>query len=123
MNSPSKAPTTHDEYIAAWPEAVQVLLQAMRKTIHEAAPSATEDIRYAIPTFRLNNQNLVHFAAFKNHIGFYPAPQGLEAFKERLSAYKGSKGAVQFPLNKPLLLDLVADIVKYRVEEVSRKKP
>ena len=88
----------------------------MRKTIREAAPDAEETIKYQMPTFTLKG-NLVHFAAFKNHIGFYPAPRGIEEFKEELSAYKGAKGSVQFPLGKPVPFDLVRRIVKFRVED------
>ena len=109
-------PKDIDAYIAAFPEDIQEMLQRIRRTIHKAAPAATEAIKYAIPTFVLEG-NLVHFAAFKNHIGFYPAPMGLEAFKKELSGYKGSKGAVQFPLDKPMPLGLIAKIVKYRVKK------
>ncbi|ULQ54135.1 iron chaperone [Flavihumibacter fluvii] len=105
-----------DEYIAGFPKDIQVLLQQMRKTIHEAAPEATEKISYGMPTFFLNG-NLVHFAAFKAHIGFYPVPSGIEKFKKELSVYKGAKGSVQFPLDQPLPLALVAKIVKFRVQE------
>lgn len=112
----SKPASTIDEYIATFPEATQVLLQQMRDTIHKAAPKAEEAIKYAMPTFVLNG-NLVHFAAYKNHIGFYPAPSGLEAFKEEIGKYKNSKGAVQFPIDKKLPLALVTKIVKYRVKE------
>jgi uncharacterized protein YdhG (YjbR/CyaY superfamily) len=105
-----------DEYISAFPEDVQNLLQQIRKTISDAAPQATETISYAIPTFRLNG-NLVHFAAFKNHIGFYPAPMGLEAFKDELAPYLAGKGTAQFPIDKPLPLDLIRKIVKFRVEK------
>ncbi len=105
-----------DKYIAGFPMEIQKLLEEMRVTISEAAPDAEEKIGYGIPTFTLNG-NLVHYAAFKNHIGFYPAPRGLEAFKEELSDYKGAKGSVQFPFDKPLPLDLVARITKYRVEQ------
>jgi uncharacterized protein YdhG (YjbR/CyaY superfamily) len=105
-----------DEYIAGFPKDIQVLLQLMRKTIHEAAPEATEKISYGMPTFFLNG-NLVHFAAFKAHIGFYPAPSGIEKFKKELSVYKGAKGSVQFQLDQPLPLALVAKIVKFRVQE------
>ncbi len=122
MSSSSNAPTTHDEYIAAWPEDVQKLLQAMRKTIHDAAPQASEIISYGVPTFRLNNKNLVSFGAAKQHMGFYPNPSAVTAFKERLSAYNAAKGSVQFPYDKPIPYDLVADIVKFRVEEVTQKK-
>lgn len=105
-----------DQYIAAFPKDIQKLLKQMRTTIRKAAPKAEEAIRYAIPTFVLNG-NLVHFAAFKNHIGFYPAPQGIEEFKKELSEYEGSKGTVKFPLDKPLPLDLIAQIVKFRVAQ------
>ncbi len=113
-------PATIDEYIAAFPADVQERLQAIRATIHAAAPQATEAISYAMPTFKLNG-NLVHFAAFKHHIGFYPAPSGLEAFAERLAPYKHSKGAVQFPLDQPLPLDLVTAITQFRVAETTKK--
>ena len=105
-----------DEYIADFPEDIQKRLQDMRATIKAAAPEATEKISYQMPTFYLNG-NLVHFAAFKNHIGFYPVPSGIEAFKEELSVYENSKGGVRFPLNKPLPLDLVTRIVRFRVAE------
>lgn len=105
-----------DQYIAAFPDEVQKRLQQMRDTIRKAAPKAEETISYAIPTFKLNG-NLVHFAAFKNHIGFYPGPSGIEAFKEELSVYNGAKGSVQFPMDKPLPLSLVSKVVKFRVEE------
>jgi uncharacterized protein YdhG (YjbR/CyaY superfamily) len=105
-----------DEYIATFPADIQALLETMRATIRAAAPEAEEKISYQMPTFFLNG-NLVHFAAFKNHIGFYPASSGIEAFKDELVAYAGSKGAVRFPLDKPLPLDLVGRIVKLRVAE------
>jgi uncharacterized protein YdhG (YjbR/CyaY superfamily) len=105
-----------DEYIAAFPEDIQQKLEEMRTAIRKAAPEAEETITYAIPTFKLNG-NLVHFAAFKNHIGFYPAPSGIEAFGKELSRYEGAKGSVQFPLDEPLPLTLVTKIVKFRVKE------
>src|SRR4051812_20490774 len=105
---------TIEEYIASFPKDIQKLLKEMRTTIQKAAPKAEEAIKYAMPTFVLNG-NLVHFAAFKNHIGFYPAPQGIEEFKKELSKYKGAKGSVQFPLDQPLPLSLVTKIVKFRV--------
>ena len=95
-----------DRYIAAFPGSTQRLLQQMRETIRKAAPQAEEKISYAMPTYVLHG-NLVHFAAFKNHIGFYPVPTGIKAFEKELSAYKGAKGSVQFPLDQPLPLDLV----------------
>ncbi|RYZ51845.1 MAG: hypothetical protein EOP49_10830 [Sphingobacteriales bacterium] len=113
--------TTIDEYIAGFPPDVQVLLEEVRQAISQVAPDATETISYAIPTFRLHG-NLVHFAAFKNHIGLYPAPRALEAFAAELAEYKGSKGTVQFPLDQPLPIDLIQRIVKYRIEETAASK-
>ena len=104
------------EYIARFPPEVQQILEAVRSTIHAAAPEATETIAYGIPTFVLYG-NLVHFAAYQKHIGFYPAPSGLEAFKDELSGYKGSKGAVQFPLDAPIPYDLIRRITAFRVQE------
>lgn len=109
-----------DEYIAAFPKEVQKRLQQMRKAIQKAAPQAKEIINYAMPTFTLNG-NLVHFAGYANHIGFYPTPSGIEAFKKELSVYKGAKGSVQFPLDAPLPLDLVTKIVQFRVAESIEK--
>ena len=115
-------PKTIDEYIAMFPKDVQKILENLRQVIRETAPTADETIDYGIPTFKLNG-NLVHFAAFKNHIGFYPTPSGIEAFKKELSHYKQSKGTVQFPLDKPIPFDLVKKIVEFRVKEnESRKK-
>lgn len=105
-----------DEYIADFPKEVQKMLQAMRSMIRKAAPEAEEAIKYAIPAFTYKG-NLVFFAAFKNHIGFYPAPRGIDAFKEELSVYEGGKGTIQFPLDKPLPLALIAKIVKFRVKD------
>lgn len=121
MDNSRKKPATIDEYLADFPEDVQSRLQTMRETIKAAAPDATEAIAYGMPTFRLNG-NLVHFGAFKHHIGFYPAPTGLAAFQEKLSPYKASKGAVQFPHDQPLPLDLVTEIVHYRVGENAKQK-
>jgi uncharacterized protein YdhG (YjbR/CyaY superfamily) len=120
MDSPKAGYTTIDEYIATFPDPVQELLQQVRATIHAAAPEATEKISYQMPTFFLNG-NLVHFAAFKNHIGFYPAPRGIEAFKDELAQYKGAKGSVQFPLDEPMPLDLIRRIVEFRAAENSSK--
>jgi uncharacterized protein YdhG (YjbR/CyaY superfamily) len=105
-----------DEYIETFPTLVQEKLQEIRLTIHESAPEATEAISYQMPTFKLNG-NLVHFAAYEHHIGFYPIPTGMEAFKEELSHYKTGKGSVQFPLDQPLPLDLIRRIVEFRVKE------
>jgi uncharacterized protein YdhG (YjbR/CyaY superfamily) len=112
---------TIDEYIRTFPEEVQTELEEMRKTIQDVAPEATEAIRYQMPTFRLNGKNLVYFAAFKNHIGFYPIPSGIEAFKKELSPYKQGKGSVQFPLDKPVPYELVKKIVRFRVAENMKK--
>jgi len=116
MDSTKTGYASIDEYIASYPEETRVKLEQMRGTIKAAAPEALEKISYQMPTFYLHG-NLVHFAAHTSHIGFYPAPSGIEAFQRELSIYKSSKGAVQFPLDKPLPLDLVSKIVKFRVEE------
>lgn len=105
-----------DTYIAGFPEDIQKKLQEIRTEIRKAAPQAEEAIKYSMPTFVLNG-NLVHFAAFKNHIGFYPAPSGIEAFKKELSKYDGSKGTIRFPLDKPLPLDLIGKIVRFRAKK------
>ncbi|ABN53979.1 MAG TPA: hypothetical protein DEF39_03980 [Hungateiclostridium thermocellum] len=109
-----------DEYIKSFPEEVQERLTVIRNIIRELAPQATERICMRMPTYDLNGKWLVHFAAFKKHIGFYPQPEGIEAFKEKLSGYKTSKGAVQFPLDKPLPVDLIREIVKFRVEQQTK---
>ncbi len=108
--------TTIDEYIALFPQDVQDRLQTLRRTIREAAPEATEKISWQMPTFYLFG-NLVHFAMGKHHVGFYPGASGVEHFAEELTGYKTSKGAIQFPLSKPTPYDLVARIVRFRVEE------
>lgn len=108
--------TSVDEYIAAFPADVQERLRQMRAVIREAAPEAQEKISYQMPTFFLHG-NLVHFAAFKTHIGFYPAPRGIEEFKDELAVYEGAKGSVRFPLDQPLPLDLVRRIVQFRVAD------
>ena len=105
-----------DDYIATFPKDTQTVLKKLRATIRKAAPKAEETINYQIPTFTLHG-NLVHFAAFKNHIGFYPTPSGIEKFKEELSVYEGAKGSVKFPLDKPMPYALVTKIVKFRVKE------
>lgn len=112
---------TIDEYISQFPPDVQEILQTVRTVIKEIVPEAQEKISYQMPTFVLHG-NLVHFAAFKNHIGFYPAPSGIESFKEQLSRYKSGKGSVQFPLDKPIPYDLIREIVKYRVTENNAKR-
>ena len=115
-----------DEYIAAFPEEIQAMLEQIRATISKVAPTAEEAIKYAIPTFVLNGRNLVHFAAFKNHIGFYPTPTGIESFQKELSKYKQGKGSVQFPLDEPMPLALITRIVKFNLarnaEVIAKKK-
>src|SRR5262249_42052646 len=113
MKTGQTAPKNIDEYIAGFPPEVQEKLEKIRATIRKAAPKAEEAISYMMPTFKLHG-NLVHFAAFKNHIGFYPAPRGIEAFREELSAYEGSKGTVRFSLDKPIPYALISKIVKFR---------
>lgn len=110
------SPGDLDEYIAGFPEEVQEILEKLRNTIRDAAPDAEEVINYQIPTFKLNG-NLVHFAAYKKHIGFYPTPSGIEKFKEELSIYEGAKGSVKFPLDQPIPYDLIGKIVSFRVQE------
>jgi uncharacterized protein YdhG (YjbR/CyaY superfamily) len=110
-----------DAYIATFPEHVQVMMQEIRATIKAAAPGCAEKISYAIPTFTLNKTYLVYFAGFKNHIGFYPAPVGMEAFATEFAQYKTGKGSVQFPLDKPMPLDLIRRIVEFRVIESQKK--
>jgi uncharacterized protein YdhG (YjbR/CyaY superfamily) len=110
-----------DDYIAQFPPSTREVLEELRALIKATAPEATEAISYAIPTFDLGGRHLVHFAGFEKHIGFYPIPSGLEAFKEDLNPYKTGKGSVQFPLGKPLPRDLIRRIVEFRVEENMRK--
>jgi uncharacterized protein YdhG (YjbR/CyaY superfamily) len=112
---------TIDDYIAAFPKDVQDDLQRLRRAIRESAPEAKEAISYGIPTFKLNG-NLVHFAAYQHHIGFYPTSSGISAFKKELTPYKPSKGTVQFPLGRPLPLGLIRRMVRYRIQESSAKK-
>ncbi len=116
MKSPSPTPESIDEYINSFSNEVQVILNCLRNAIKSAAPNATEKISYKIPTFYLNG-NLVHFAAYKNHIGFYPTSSGISAFQDQMRNYKISKGTIQFPLDKPIPLELVREIVAYRVRE------
>lgn len=107
---------TIDEYIAGFPPDIQAILQKVRTTIRKAAPGAQEAIKYQMPTFVLEG-NLVHFAAFKSHIGLYPTPSGTERFREELSSYETGKGSIRFPLDKPIPYSLIARIVKFRVKE------
>ncbi|MBM3181597.1 MAG: hypothetical protein FJZ86_14790 [Chloroflexi bacterium] len=116
MDSDKSGFNSIDDYIATFPEDTQKILKEIRAVIKAAAPEAVEKISYQMPTFFMNG-NLVHFAAFKKHIGFYPTPSGIEAFKKELSVYEGAKGSVQFPLDKPMPLKLISRIVKFRVAE------
>jgi uncharacterized protein YdhG (YjbR/CyaY superfamily) len=109
---------TIDEYIAGFPSETQALLEQVRAICREEAPGAVEAISYAIPTLDLEGRHLCHFAAFKNHIGFYPTDKGAEAFTDELRAYKGGKGTVQFPYGRPLPVDLIRRIVRHRVAQV-----
>jgi uncharacterized protein YdhG (YjbR/CyaY superfamily) len=110
--------TTIDEYISSFPQNVQKILRVIKRSIRETAPEAEEAISYQIPTFKLNG-NLVHFAAFKNHIGFYPGSKAINMFKKEIASYKSSKGAIQFPIDKAMPLTLIKKIVRYRVKESS----
>ena len=111
-----------DEYISGFPDDVQKKLEQVRQAIRKAAPKAEECISYAMPTFKLNG-NLVHFAAYKHHIGFYPTPSGILAFQKELSRYQGAKGSVQFPVDEPMPLALIEKITRLRVKENLAKSP
>jgi uncharacterized protein YdhG (YjbR/CyaY superfamily) len=120
MKTETKKAKDVDEYISIFPDKIQELLKEMRATIKKAAPEAEEVISYQMPAYKFYGM-LIYFAAFKNHIGLYPGVSGIETFKEELSVYKGAKGSVQFPLNKPLPLDLISRIVRFRVTEKLKK--
>ena len=122
MKSGKIIPATIDEYIAGFPAGIQQLLEQVRATIKNAAPEAEETISYGMPAFRYQGRGLVYFSAFKAHIGFYPIPSGMKAFKKELSSYKTGKGSVQFPLDKPMPLELITRIVKFRAKENAHKK-
>jgi len=113
--------TSIDEYIATFPEDIQQVLTNIRATVREAAPEAEETISYQVPTFKQHGI-LVHFAAWKNHIGFYPSPSGIEQFEQELAQYPQSKGAVQFPYDRPIPYDLIRRIVTYRLEQNLEKQ-
>ena len=120
MKTQSVKIDTIDDYIATFPKDTQKILQQVRATVQKAAPKATEAIKYAMPTFVLN-ENLVHFAGYKNHIGFYALPSGHAAFQKQLSKYKSGKGSVQFPIDEPMPLGLITQIVKFRIKESAEK--
>lgn len=114
-------PSNIDDYISGFPKETRDILGQVRQTIRKTAPEAEEAISYAMPTFKLNKANLVHFAAYKNHIGFYALPSGHMQFQKQLSAYKSGKGSVQFPLSEPIPWNLIAQIVTFRAREASQK--
>ena len=118
INMANKKYKTLDEYIASFPEDIKDILGKIRETIRESAHEAEETINYGIPTFKLKGMNLIHFAAFKRHIGLYPTPSTIEALKKDLASYEISKGTIKFPYSKPIPFTLVKDIVKFRVNEV-----
>ncbi|MBN2154891.1 MAG: DUF1801 domain-containing protein [Candidatus Lokiarchaeota archaeon] len=118
MKKIKKKITSVNEYIMNLPETSQNILLQIRNVVRELAPNATETISYQIPTFKLAKKNLVHFAAFKNHIGFYPTPSAIEAFRDKLGNYDTSKGSIKFPLNNEIPYDLITEIVRYRVKEI-----
>lgn len=120
MDSRKKGFTSIDDYIKTFPKDVQAILQGLRAAIRAMAPEAGETISYGIPTFTLNG-NLVHFAAYKKHIGFYPTSSGIRAFKKELSPYKCSTGTVQFAIDRPLPLELIGKIVKFRIGENNKR--
>ena len=113
-------PKNTAEYIASFSPEIQEILKQMRRTIQEAAPEADEAFSYQMPTFKIKGKNLVHFAGYKGHIGFYPTPSGIEAFKEEIKAYKWAKGSVQFPLDQPVPYELVRRIVLFRLNEMKK---
>ncbi|MXV49989.1 hypothetical protein GS399_03325 [Pedobacter sp. HMF7647] len=117
----SAKPTTMQEYFAEFPAEVQQLLERIRASIKAAVPEATETIGYGIPTFKLNGKNLVHFGAFKNHIGFYPTPDGIKEFEQELSQYQNAKGSVQFPLSEPFPMDLILRMTEFRKKKLLEK--
>lgn len=121
MDTQKDKPSTIDEYIQGFPVEVQEILQSIRQVIREEAPEAMEKISYQIPTFYLYG-NLIHFAAFQKHIGLYPSPKGIKAFEDKLSPYKRSKGSIQFPLKQPIPLELIREIVRYRLREQTQEK-
>jgi len=121
MEKEKKNCSTIDEYVKGFPYEIQKKLEEIRAAVKTIAPDAEEKISYQMPTFYLNG-NLVHFAAYKNHIGFYAIPSGIKAFEQELKGYKSGKGSVQFPIDQPLPMELIRRIVEFRVEE-NRRKP
>lgn len=122
MLTPKKQFKTIDEYIKTFPKDIRDILEQIRSTVKKTAPQAEEAIAYQMPTFKLNGKNLVHFAAFTKHIGFYPTPSGISVFEKELSAYKSAKGSVQFPINESVPFKLIEKIVKFRVKDNLQRK-
>jgi uncharacterized protein YdhG (YjbR/CyaY superfamily) len=120
MESKMNAFKTIDEHISQFPTDIQKKLQQIRELVHSLAPGATEAISYGIPTFKLNG-NLVHFAGYPNHIGFYPGSEAIEVFKKELAGFKTSKGTIQFPLDQPLPMDLIKEITLFRIKMNSKR--
>ncbi|MCA9381022.1 DUF1801 domain-containing protein [Candidatus Dojkabacteria bacterium] len=118
MNTSNQTFKSIDEYISKQPKEIQPTLEKIRKTILKVNPDFEEDIRYGMPTFRLKDKNIVHFAAFANHIGFYPTPSGLDEFEQDLKPYRSGKGTAQFKIDEPIPFDLIEKITKFRVNEV-----
>jgi len=121
MASTKPKTSSIDKYISQFPKEIQRVLEKLRQTIKKSAPKSEETMSYGIPTFDMNGKHLVHFAAFKKHIGFYPTPSGISKFQKEMSDYETAKGSVKFPLDKPIPFDLVKEIVKFRVEENKSK--
>ena len=121
MKTNAGKPKDIDDYISRFATDVQPILEKIRQTIRKAAPKAEEAISYRIPTFKLNGNYLIYFAAFKKHVSIYPAPRGVDKFKKELSAYQGGKGTVQFPLDKPIPYGLISRIVKFKAKEIVEK--
>jgi uncharacterized protein YdhG (YjbR/CyaY superfamily) len=111
---------TIDEYIARFPQSTQKILNQVRKTISKVAPEAVEVMSYGIPTFDLKKKHLIHFAAYEHHIGLYPGAQAVEVFRDEIKSYKTSKGTIQFPIDKPMPIDLIQKITKFRVDQIAR---
>ena len=122
MMTPRQSAKDIDDYIAGFPAQVQKVLHLIRMTIRKAAPDATEAISYQIPTFKLGGKSFIHFAAFRNHIGLYPAPRGVDEFIAELVSYKGGKGTVQFPLDQPIPYGLIVKIAKHNAMRIEKGK-
>jgi|SRR5690606_35683593 len=118
---PATKAMTVDEYIAGFPKETQEVLEQIRSLIKKTAPAAVEKISYAIPAFNLNNQNIIYFAGYKNHVSVYPVPKGDEAFQKEIAGFRTGKGTLQFPLDKSLPLQLIKKVVKHSINENAEK--